>query len=253
MAAGFTRPAKTACSLYAIYGLDSNGIYLYRIDHIGETSDTATTWDYARHGSQPVIDDTGTYIYMPPSESNSELERYNTVTDTRETLATAPDTATYSHGAWKNGKLWIVLDDYYLYSYDPAGDTWSAALYDFGAMANVAISGPGSNLIYVIVDGGTFFSYDVNTDTATALTSDPNGFTLGGNGQFTWFGASVGFIYAADGFGNTPAIYDISDDTWHALSDPHPGGNWTGHATYDSSRKRLYFTGASDSVWYYQF
>jgi hypothetical protein len=242
--------------LYAMYGEDhvGDGETFYRIDHIGETYDTATTWLFGRHGSHPVIDDTGTYVYQPPSEQTDQLERYDTVTNVRETLAAAPDYGEFAHGAWKSGKLWIVLNDGNLYSYDPTADTWSASLYAFGAYANVATSGPSSNLIYIIVSsGGAFYSYDVTTGTTTPLTSHPYGFNLGGNGQFTWFGASVGFIYACSGSGGTPAIYDISNSTWYALSDPHPGGSWAGHATYDSSRKRLYVTGTSDEVWYYQY
>jgi hypothetical protein len=247
--------------LYAMYGEDhgGDGETLYRIDHIGETYDTATTWLFGRHGSHPVIDDTGTYIYQPPSETTNQLERYNTVTDTRETVAPAPTYGQFSHGAWKNGKLWIVLSDDNLYSYDPIADTWSASLHAFSSMANVATSGPASNLIYVIVTGGTFYSYDVTTGTTTPLPSHPTGFSLGGNGQFTWFGASVGFIYAAGSYSGSPAIYDIANSTWHALSDPKTPDDYAGHATYDSSRMRLYVTGAetgspaAGQVWYYQF
>jgi hypothetical protein len=244
--------------LYATYGLDAGGTgeTLYCIDHIGETSTTATTWLYGRHGSHPVIDDTGTYVYAPPSEQTYQLERYNTVTKVRETVAPSPNSTLgqFSHGAWKNSKLWIVLNNGNLYSYDPAANTWSTPLYTFSSgYANVATSGPASNLIYVIVTGGTFYSYDVTTGVTTTLPSHPTGFSLGGNGQFTWFGATVGFIYACSGAGGTPAIYDIANSTWHALSDPHPGGSWAGHATYDSSRKRLYVTGASNQVWYYQY
>jgi hypothetical protein len=248
--------------LYAMYGLDAGGTgeTLYRIDHIGETSTIATTWLSNRHGSHPVIDDTGTYIYQPPSQYTNQLERYNTVTNVRETLAVAPTNGIFSHGAWKNGKLWIVLNNDNLYSYDPVANTWSASLYTFGGWANVATSGPASNLIYVIVTGGTFYSYDVTTGTTTMLTSHPFGFVLGGNGQFTWFGATVGFIYAADGSnGYAPAIYDIANSTWHALSDPKIIQDYAGHSAYDSSRKRLYVTGAetgspaAGQVWYYQF
>lgn len=255
---GWVYSAREDC-LYAIYGNDSEGQRLYRIDHIDETSTVATVSTYNRHGSQPVIDDTGTYIYLTPSESTVELERYNTETSELELLAPAPDTSTYSHGAWKNGKLWIVLDDNWLYSYDPDTDTWSGAINDYGAFANVATSGPGSNLIYILADGGDFYSYDVTTDTVTTLDSHPFGFDLGGNGELTWFGASVGFIYACDGSnGYEPAIYDISTGTWHELSDPKINEDYDGHATYDSSRHRLYVAGSTDGiddeeVWYYQF
>lgn len=261
---GWVYSAREDC-FYAMYGDDASGQNLYRIDHIGHTSELAAEFLYGRHGSQPVIDDTGTFIYMPPSETwggTDQLERYNTTTSELETLAQAPDYATYSHGAWKNGKLWIVLDDNNLYSYDPETDEWSSPLYDFGAMANVAGSGPGSNLIYVMVDAGVFFSYDVATDTVTPLDPHPYGFELGGNCQLTWFGASVGFIYAADGQnGVEPAIYDIATGTWQQLADPQVPTGWSGHATYDSTRMRLYVTGAEikdgednyDSVWYYQY
>ncbi|MDD5761724.1 MAG: hypothetical protein PHP88_04355 [bacterium] len=242
--------------LYAMYGQDAGGTgeTLYRINPIDNTSSVATTFLFNRHGSQPVIDDTGTYIYQGPSESSNELERYNTVTSALVTLAPAPSTSTYSHAAWKNGKLWVVVDDGTLRSYNPADNTWSASLHTFTGLANVASSGPASNLIYVIVSSaGDFFSYNVVTDNVTTLDSHPSGFNLGGNGQFTWFGANTGFIYAADGMGSAPAIYDIANSTWHALTDPKPGGNWAGHATYDSSRRRLYVTGTSSDVWYYQY
>jgi hypothetical protein len=240
--------------LYAMYGQDNNGQTLYRIDPIGETSEVATTFLYGRHGAHPVIDDTGTYIYMPPSESTNQLERYNTVTDELVTLAAAPFSGTFSHGAWKNDKLWIVLDDDNLYSYDPASNSWSAALYDFGDIANVATSGPKSDLIYVIYGSGNFYSYDITAGTVTTLTSKPTGFNLGGNAQFTWFGRSVGFIYAAASYDGAPAIYDIANDTWHELDDPHTPDNYAGHATYDATNKRLYIIGgASDDGWYYQF
>ncbi len=241
--------------IYAMYGEDAgdNGLTLYRIDHIAHTSTIATTWLFGRHGSQPVIDDDGTYIYQPPSESTNQLERYNTITKERETLAPAPMESTYSHGAWKNGKLWIVLDDDNLYSYDPATDAWSASLHDFGAYGNVASSGPTSDLIYVLLTDATFYSYDVTNGTVVPLTPDPNGFDLGGNNELTWFGASIGFIYAAENYDGDPAIYDIANDTWQTLSDPKAPNSWAGHATYDTSRMRLYVTGVDDSVWYYQY
>jgi hypothetical protein len=244
--------------LYAIYGNEDffNGLTLYRIDHIGNTSTIATTFQYGRSGSHPVIDDTGTWIYMPPSALTDQFERYNTVTHVRETLEAAPDHGTYSHGAWKNGKLWIVLDNRSLYSYDPATGHWSAALLTFSfpgvGRANVASSGTASNLIYIIVDPGDFYSYDVDTGNNIKLANNPTGFEIGGNVQFTWFGSSVGFIYAADS-GGTPAIYDIATGTWHTLTDPKSPDDHSGHATYDSSRHRLYVTGTSDEVWYYQF
>jgi len=246
--------------LYAMYGNDNNGQTLYRIDHINNISTVATTSLFNRHGSQPVIDSTGTYIYMPPSQNTNQLERYNTVTNALETLAPAPTNGTFSHGAWKNGKLWIVLDDNNLYSYDPVANTWSASLHTFTGWGNVAASGPSSNLIYIIVSpAGDFFSYDVTTGTTTTLTSHPTGFVLGGNGEFTWFGNSVGYIYAAEsesGGTGTPAIYNIAAGTWHALSDPKISRDYAGHATYDSLRHRLYVVGAgatSDDAWYYQY
>jgi hypothetical protein len=244
--------------LYAIYpvnyGIESK--YLYRIDHIGFTSSIVTTFNNGRHGSHPVIDDTGTYVYMPPSEETNVLERYNTVTLTRETLAGTPANGTFSHGAWKNGKLWIVLDDFWLYSYDPGTNAWSGGISGFGAKCNVASSGPSSNLIYIIRGDGSFWSYDVVLDSTTGIPSHPHDMSwFGGNGQFTWFGNTIGFIYAAGGSGGIPAIYDISDGTWHNLSDAKNGGSWNGHATYDSSRMRLYIVdgGWPGNVFYYQY
>ncbi len=239
--------------LYATYGQDNNGQTLYRIDPIGETSEVATTFLYNRHGAHPVIDDTGTYIYMPPSEATNQLERYNTKTDALETLAPASTSGQFSHGTWKNDKLWIVLNDGNLYSYDPATDSWSAALYDFGGMANVATSGPKSHLIYVIDASGNFYSYDVTAGIVTTLTPKPTGFNLGGNAEFTWFGRSVGFLYAAASYDGLPAIYDIAKDTWQELDDPHTPDNYAGQATYDSIKKRLYIAGDTDEGWYYQF
>jgi len=240
--------------IYAMYGNDNNGQTLYRINHIDNTFTVATGWQFGRHGSHPVIDDAGTYIYMPPSQETVQLERYNTVTGVRETLAPAPDDGTFSHGAWKNNKLWIVLDDGMLYSYNPADNTWSASLHDFGDLANVAASGPASNLIYILVEGGDLFSYDVVTTTLTDLNNHPYGFTLGGNSQFTWFGAGTGFLYAVDGaYGTAPAIFDIAAGAWQALSDPKTCNGWYGHATYDSTRMRLYIIGTSNAVWYYQY
>lgn len=252
---GWVYSAREDC-LYAMYGNDNSGRTLYRIDHIGETSAVATTFLFNRHGAQPVIDNTGTYIYMPPSGSTNELERYNTVTFARETLATAPGSSTYSHGAWKDGKLWMVLNDYNLYSYDPVGNAWSVALDNFGARSNIASSGAASDLIYIIAEPGDFYSYNVTTGTTTTLAAHPGIFDLGGNGQFTWFGSSVGFLYALGSEGddtNTPAIYDIANSTWHELSDPNLNTDYAGHATYDTSRQRLYVTGDDDEVRYYQF
>lgn len=240
--------------LYATYGNDNNGQTLYRINPIDNTYTVATEFLFNRHGTHPVIDSTGTWIYMPPSQSTSELERFNTVSGIRETLAVAPDRGEFAHGAWKDNKLWIVLDDFNLYRYNPADNTWSAPLATFSDMANVATSGPASNLIYIIVQPGDFFSYNIVTDNVTTLTPHPSGFGLGGNGQFTWFGANTGFIYAKDcGSGTDPAIYDIANSTWHALTDPKLSTDYEGHATYDSKRKRLYFGGASSEAWYYQF
>jgi hypothetical protein len=240
--------------LYSMYGNDNSGRTLYRINPIDNTFIIATEFLFGRHGAHPVIDSTGTYVYMPPSQNTAELERFNTLTSVRETLAAAPSSGTFSHGAWKNNKLWIVLNDGNLYSYNPADNTWSAALATFTAYANVATSGPASNLIYIIVDPGDFFSYNIVTDNVATLTSHPSGFGLGGNAQFTWFGSKVGFIYAKDaGSGYAPAIYDISTSTWHALTDPKTSDSYEGHATYDSKRKRLYFGGTNSEAWYYQF
>lgn len=239
--------------LYAMYGNDNSGQTLYRIDHINETAEVATTFSYGRHGSQPVIDDNDTYIYMPPSEQTNQLERYNTRTNTLETLAPAPFASTYSHGAWKNGKLWIVLDDYNLYSYNPATDSWSAPLQNFGDLANLAASGPRSHLIYIMVSPGHLFSYDTANGTVVALPDHPNGFDLGGNNEFTWFGYRTGYLYAAENYGGNPAIFSIADGTWYQLTDPKAPDSWAGHATFDSTRNRLYITGASNEVWYYQF
>jgi len=232
--------------IYAIYGNDSSGQTLYRIDHIGHSYTVATTFTYGRHGSQPVVDDSGTYIYMPPSCSTSELERYDTTALNLETLATAPYSGCFSHGAWNNEKLWIVLDDYNLYSYDPATDEWSDALYSFGTYANVATA--GSNLIYIMVNGGYFYSYDVTDGTVTTLASNPNGFGLGGNGELTWLGA--GYIFAMGDY-NNPAVYDIASDTWYSPSWPG-NSDYAGHATYDIYRHRLYFAGG-DNVYYVAF
>jgi hypothetical protein len=241
--------------LYAMYGEDASGTgeTLYRIDHVNSTSTVATTWLFGRHGSHPVIDSTGTNIYQPPSQQTNQLERYNTETNTRETLAVAPALGQFAHGAWKNDKLWIVLNDHKLYSYDPAANTWSAVLHDFGASANVASSGPRSNLIYVIVAGGTFYSYDVTTGDTTTLPPHPTGFSLGGNGQFTWFGRTVGFIYAMGGCSGTPAIYDIAGSSWNAMADPKLNSNCVGHATYDTSQNRLYVADGASTAFYYQY
>ena len=243
--------------LYAMYGEDNNGQTLYRVDPVGDTSEVETTFTYNRHGSQPVLDDAGTYLYQPPSESTSHLERYNTETNVLEDRATAPTKGTYSHGAWKNGKLWIVLDDDSLYSYDPVADTWSASLHTFSTMGNVAPSGSGSDLIYVLLDGGAFYSYDVTTTTLTALAAQPHGFNLGGNCQLAWFGERQGFIFANTGYisggSYAPAIYDIANAAWHDLTDPKYPNSWAGQATYDANHRRLYVAGAGDTAWYYQF
>jgi hypothetical protein len=242
--------------LYAMYGEDNDGKTLYRIDYISEISKIATTFKYGRHGAHPVIDDTGTYIYMPPSSQTNQLERYNVCKNKREKLRAAPANGTFSHGAWKNGKLWIVLDDGNLYSYNPVANTWSGSLHYFGGSnsANVASSGPASNLIYVIVaSGGNFYSYDVTDGTTNTLPSHPYGFNLWGNGEVTWFGATDGFIYAMGGCGGTPAIYDIAGNTWYAMYDPKPNSNCIGHATYDCKRNRLYVSDGNSNAFYYQF
>jgi len=239
--------------LYSMYGNNNSGRPLYRIGHIGFTSSLATTWVYDRHGSHPVIDDDGTYIYQPPSQNTNQLERYNTVTTVRETRAVAPSSGTFAHGTWKNGKLWITLNNNGLYSYDPATNTWSGFLYNVGSRSNVAASGPSSNLIYIIRNNGTLLSYDTTNGATTTLATHPFGFGLGGNGQFTWFGASTGFLYAVGGCSGTPAIYDISTNTWHAMSDPKNNGSCVGHATYDTSRSRLYVNQGNTNTYYYQY
>lgn len=245
--------------LYSMYGNDDDGTHLYRIDHIGQSYSNPVDWIYDRHGSHPVIDDDGIYVYQPPSESSEELERYNTQTDSRETMASAPTTATYIHGAWKNGELWIVLDDYYLYRYNPSTDTWYQ-MYYFDEVGDTASSASGSDLIYIILNGGDLYSYDTVTDTVTSLTANSHGYELGGNGQFVWFsaGSTTGYLYATSGCNSTtPAVYDIANDTWHDMRDPVDvsNANCNGHATYDSTRDRLYVVDQEDpgNVYYYQF
>jgi len=43
----------------------------------------------------------------------------------------------------------------------------------------------------------------------TLLASHPCGFGLGGNGEFTWFGYSIGYLFAMGDY-NISAIYDIN-------------------------------------------
>jgi hypothetical protein len=242
-----------------MYGNDNHGQNLYRIDYIAQASTNPVTWSYNRHGSHPVIDSDGIYVYQPPSQYTNQLERWNTETSNRQTLTAAPTTGTFSYGAWKNGQLWIVLDDNYLYSYDPVGNAWHQ-MYSFGDMGNVAGSASSSNLIYIILDGGDLYSYDTVTDAVTSLSTNSHGYSIGGNGQFVWFsaGSSTGYLYATSGCGSTtPAVYEISSDTWHDMTDPVDisGDRCNGHATYDTTRDRLYVVDQSNpgNVYYYQF
>lgn len=85
----------------------------------------------------------------------------------------------------------------------------------------------------------------------TSLASHPCGLGFGGNGEFTWFGYSIGYLFAMGDY-NLPAIYDINGGTWHKLSTPHQNNDYTGHAIYDTVRNRLYFV-AGDSAFYYQY
>jgi hypothetical protein len=238
--------------LYALYGSDNSGRTLYRINHIDNSSTVAAYFTFNLHGSHPVIDDTGTNLYLL-GVSTSDFARFNTVDNTVASLADAPDAGMFAHGAWKGGKFWVVLDDYSLYSYSAADNAWSSALQTLTSKANVATSGPGSNLVYILQDNTSFYSYNTVDNTFTTLAPIPNPFDLGGNSQMTWFGAATGFIYARDSANSdNGAIFDIAAGTWHALSDPKVSDDYDGHATYDSARRRLYFT-AVDNAWYYQF
>jgi len=245
-------------AIYAIYGNDNQGRNVYRIDHIAGTSALVATLTYNRHGSYPVIDDLGGYVYFPPSQSGPQLERMEVGgSHTTATMASAPNSATFHHGTWKNGKLWIVLNDYYLYSWDPSTDSWTRLISVGNRAMCVAHNNDASDLIYCWIVGGNFLSYDTTTGTNTSLARFPVTASLGGNGQIEWVpsaeGTTMGFIYAVSGCSGEPRIYSIYDDAWYTLSDAKNNGNCNGHATYDSLLMRLYVTDATNQVWYYQY
>jgi len=204
-----------------------------------------------------VIDEEGGYVYFPPSQSTNQLERISIGAHVRETRAVAPQSGTFAHGAWKNGELWIVLNNYHLYSYDPIANTWT----DEHTYANRAMvqahENDASDDVYVWVTDETFHAYDTVAGTDTVLAGFPIAADLGGNGQIQFVpsneGLEYGFIYAVSGCSGAPRIYSISADTWSTLTDPHNNGGCNGHATYDTLRHRLYVTDASDQVWWYQY
>ncbi|MEI7903746.1 MAG: hypothetical protein WCK89_26200, partial [bacterium] len=244
--------------LYAIYGEDNSGRNVYRIDHIGHTAAQVATLTYNRHGSHPVIDSDGIYVYFPPSQSTPQLERLDTRTDVVDVMTAAPANGTFSHGAWKNNRLWIVLDNGILYNWDPDTDTWTD-VHNFGDISQVVEHGTtASNNIYIwVTESEAFYSYDTVSTTLTQLADFTTSADLGGNGEIVFVPESCspanGFIYAMSGCGGEPRYYSIATDTWYELSDPHFNDDCVGHGTYDRSRQRLYVAGGDDRVWYYQY
>ncbi len=250
-------PSQNA--LYAIYGTDNEGMNVYRIDHNANTSAKVATLLYDRHGSHPVLDETDGYVYFPPSQNTNQLERISLSTNARETLASAPSSATFCQGAWKNGKLWIILDNGQLYAYDSTSNSWSASIKTYTNRGMiVANSSASSNDIYILIAGSptTFEKYDTSAATFTSLANFPLGTNLGGNGQMefvpTESDPAHGYIYAVDGCSGSPRVYSIWENAWYALDYPHDNGGCNGHAAWDSTAKRLYVTDGSSHVWYYQ-
>lgn len=244
--------------LYAIYGNDSEGQRVYRIDHIGHSAEHVASLSYNRHGSHPVVDGTGRYVYFPPSQNTNQLERLDTTDNTVEILAAAPTSGTFSHCDWKNDRLWCVLNDGWLSSYDPATNAWSPVIsYGAGQGMVVAHDSAGSEAIYVWLTNETFWAYDTVTGENRSLAPFPVSADLGGNGQIAYVpsgeGDEYGFIYAVSGCSGSPRMYSIRDNEWFALADAHDNGGCHGHATYDSSARRLYVSDGSDRVWYYQY
>jgi hypothetical protein len=246
--------------LYAIYpaayGVDSRRVY--RIDHIGHTSELVATLTYGRHGSHPVIDSDGIYVYFPPSEETRFLERLDTRSGAVTVLAEAPDYGTFAHGAWKNNRLWIVLDNGNLYNWNPATDIWTA-VHNFGTWCQVVEHGTtASDNVYIwVTNVDELYSYDTVSGDLTQLADFTTSADLGGNGMIVYVPESGqptgGFIYAMSGCSGAPRYYSIATDTWYELPDPHPNSNCVGHGTYDCFRKRLYVADGDSRVWVYQY
>jgi hypothetical protein len=251
--------------MYAFYGNDNNGRTVYRINHLANTFAVAATLTYVRHGSHPVIDDTGTNVYFPPSQSTTYLERLNTTTGVVTVMAAAPTTGTFALGDWKNGKIWIVLDNGNLYSWDSATNTWSGSLRSFGAWSQVIAHQNSTNpLVYVWVSstgasGGppAFYSYNTATGVTTTLASFTAETGLGGNGQMEYVpscdGLDYGFVYAIGGCGGNPRVYSIRDNDWFTLTTSYPNANCDGLSAYDSTARRLYVTAGTERTYYYQY
>jgi len=245
--------------MYALYGNDNSGRNVYFIDHTSQTATQVATLQYGRHGSHPVLDEDGGWVYFPPSQNTSQLERIEVGgTHTRQTLSAAPAQGTFSRGAFKDGKLWVLLDDGGLYAYDPSSDSWTQQ-DSFGNNGMVVAHGTSArNVVYVWVENdSTLYEYDISSGTTSSLANFPGGTGLGGNGQMEFIpsasGASNGFIYAVNGCSGTPYLYRISNDSWNSLANPQNNGGCSGLSAYDSSRSRLYVTGSSDNIYYYDY
>lgn len=245
--------------LYAMYGNDNTGQNVYLIDHNSQSSQQVATLNFNRHGSHPVIDRAGGYVYFPPSQYTNELERIEIGSHNRETLAAAPTGSTFGRGAFMNGKLWIVLDDSNLYSYDPAADSWTQEQsYPDGAGMAVAHKNSGEDSLFILLaNNSSFYRYDTDTGTSTSLTNYPTTFSLSGNGQMEFIpaaaGSQYGFVYAVGGCSGTPRIYSLEKDSWLSLDSPKNNQNCAGHATYDSDQRRLFVTGNSGTIWEYDY
>jgi predicted secreted protein len=245
--------------LYAIYGYDNRGKDVHLIDHNNQTSQKVATLNFDNHGTQPVIDPAGGYVYFPPSPFSTEFERIEIGSHNRETLATAPANSSYGQGAFVNGKLWIVLIDNNLYSYDPGTDSWTQERsYSNGPGMAVAHPDPGEDSLFILLaNSSSFYRYDTSTGTSTSLASYPTSFALGGNGQMESFpaaaGTQYGFVYAVSGCNGTPRVYSLEKDSWLSLDYSKDNQNCGGHAAYDPNRHRLYITGNSGTIWEYDY
>jgi hypothetical protein len=245
--------------LYAIYGNDNSGQNVYRIDHIGHTSELVATLSYGRHGSHPVIDSEGRFVYFPPSQQTNQLERLDTMTYTVELLAPAPAIGTFVHCDWKNDRLWCVLDDTWLHAYNPATEVWNERIQNYSISQGMVVAhgSRASNDIYIWLTNESFWAYDTVTGDNRELARFPVDALLDGNGQIAYIpsadGSESGFIYAVSGCSGSPRLYSIYDNEWFGLSDSHDNGDCNGHATYDSTSRRLYVTDGSNRVWFYEY
>lgn len=119
--------------------------------------------------------------------------------------------------------------------YDINTNVWvSTTPLPYASYNGAAMTWDGSNFIYMLLGGTTFYQFDISAATFTRLADPPGSLTSGA--AIVYVSTQVGFrwCYAFKGGANVLWRYNIDNDSWETLTGPGAATNagsellWTG-------------------------